>query len=231
MNKLLLIESDVVLQETLQYHLVQFGYDVLTAPSGEAGIALARHAAPDLILIDTTLPLLDGFATCRVLRQEHEAPIVLLTEQRQGGDGIYGLDQGADDFVIKPVNLDELRARLRARLRQDQRRRGNSTPEFLTSGDIRIDLGRRAVFLHGAALTLSQKEFDLLVCLIRYRGLVLPREVLQKHVWGTASKSDVRTVDVHIRWLREKLEADPSRPRYIQTVRGTGYRFTDTLET
>jgi DNA-binding response OmpR family regulator len=227
MNKLLLIEGDVVLRETLEYHLAQLGYQVMTAHTGELGISIARNTAPDLILLDTSLPVLDGFATCRALRQEHETPIVLLTEQRQGGDGIYGLDQGADDFVIKPVNLDELRARLQARLRQNQRNRRTVTSEFLTTSDIRIDLGRRTAFLNDAPLTLSQKEFDLLVCLIRYRGLVLPREVLQKHVWGDSSKSDIRTVDVHIRWLREKLEADPSRPRYIQTVRGAGYRFNE----
>ena len=197
---------------------------MLTAADGVHGLELARREQPDLLILDIMLPRLDGFSVCRILRQESDLPILMLTARQDEVDRIAGLELGADDYVAKPFSLGELLARVRAIMRRTDRQPvGNR--EVFDAGLLRVDTGSRRAWRAGAELTLSQKEFDLLTCLIRNRGMALSRDVLLERVWGYDFLGDSRTVDVHIRWLREKVEEDPGRPLYIQTVRGVGYRF------
>ena len=221
MTKLLLVEDDQTLRETLVYNLTREGYQVIQAGTGIAALDLAREHKPDLVLLDIMLPELDGLTVCRALRHETEVPIVLLTARSGEVDRIVGLDSGADDYIVKPFSLGELLARLRAVLR-----RGHRTPGTrLESNDLSLDLVGHRAFRAGQPLTLAPKEFDLLAELIRHKDAVLTRDLLLQRVWGFDFGGDTRTVDVHIRWLREKIEDDPANPRRIETVRGIGYRF------
>lgn len=221
MTKLLLVEDDQTLLDTLTFNLTREGYEVIRADDGVTALDLARQHNPDLIVLDVMLPGLDGLTVCRTLRRETDAPIVLLTARSSEVDRIVGLDTGADDYIIKPFSLGELLARLRAVMRRGQHR----TETKLQSGDLILDLvGHRAV-RNGKSLNLPPKEFDLLAELIRHKGAVLTRDLLLQRVWGFDFAGDSRTVDVHIRWLREKIEDDPANPTRIETVRGLGYRF------
>jgi DNA-binding response OmpR family regulator len=224
MSTILLVEDEPTLSETLRYNLEREGYTVLSAADGVHGLELARREQPDLLILDIMLPRLDGFSVCRILRQESDVPILMLTARQDEVDRIAGLELGADDYVAKPFSLGELLARVRAIMRRTDRQPSGSR-EVLDAGTLRVDTGSRRAWRAGAELTLSQKEFDLLTCLIRNRGMALSRDVLLERVWGYDFLGDSRTVDVHIRWLREKVETDPGRPIYIQTVRGVGYRF------
>ncbi len=221
MTKLLLVEDDQTLRETLAYNLTREGYEIIQAGDGVAALDLAREQLPDLILLDLMLPGLDGLTVCRTLRREREVPIVLLTARTGEVDRIVGLDSGADDYIVKPFSLGELLARLRAVLR-----RGRTQPETrIQSGDLTLDLVGHRGTRGERPLDLTPKEFDLLAELIRHKGAVLTRDLLLQRVWGFDFAGDSRTVDVHIRWLREKIEADPAHPQRIETVRGIGYRF------
>lgn len=223
MTKLLLVEDDQTLRETLVYNLRREGYEVIQAGDGVSALDLAREHKPDLVVLDIMLPGLDGLTVCRTLRREREVPIVLLTARTGEVDRIVGLDSGADDYVVKPFSLGELLARLRAVMR---RGRGDSATK-LKSGDLTLDLIAHRAYRGEASLNLAPKEFDLLAELIRHKGAVLTRDLLVQRVWGFDFGGDTRTVDVHIRMLREKIEPDPADPQRIQTVRGIGYRFED----
>ncbi len=226
-----MIEDDATLAETMRYNLEREGYSVISAVDGVQGLELARRDCPDLLILDVMLPRLDGFSVCRILRQESEIPIIMLTARQDEVDRIAGLELGADDYVSKPFSLGELLARVRAILRRAERRattnaNGNTNNrEVLEAGELRIDAKSRRAWRNEGELNLPQKEFDLLTCLMRNRGMALSRDLLLERVWGFDFLGDSRTVDVHIRWLREKIESDPAHPRYIQTVRGVGYRF------
>ncbi|MEW5718647.1 MAG: response regulator transcription factor [Chloroflexota bacterium] len=221
MVKLLLVEDDQTLRETLTYNLSREEYAVIETDNGVTALDLAREHKPDLIVLDVMLPGLDGLTVCRTLRHEMDVPIVLLTARSGEVDRIIGLDTGADDYIVKPFSLGELLARLRAVLR-----RGRREPETkLQAGDLTLDLVGHRVLRAGQPLNLSPKEFDLLAELIRHKGAVLTRDLLLQRVWGFDFGGDTRTVDVHIRWLREKIEEDPANPQRIETVRGLGYRF------
>jgi DNA-binding response OmpR family regulator len=224
MATILLVEDDTTLAETLRYNIEREGYGVLVASDGVQGLELARRERPNLVVLDIMLPRLDGFSVCRILRQESDVPIMMLTARQDEVDRIAGLELGADDYVSKPFSLGEMLARLRAIMRRSERqpRLGR---EVLEAGALRVDTSSRRAWCEGQELALPQKEFDLLTCLIRNHGIALSRDLLLERVWGLDFVGDSRTVDVHIRWLREKIEPDPSRPRYIQTVRGVGYRF------
>jgi DNA-binding response OmpR family regulator len=224
MSTILLVEDEPTLSETLRYNLEREGYGVLVATDGVHGLELARRERPDLLILDIMLPRLDGFSVCRILRQESDVPILMLTARQDEVDRIAGLELGADDYIAKPFSLGELLARVRAVMRRSERQPAASR-EVLAAGILRVDTGSHRAWREGVELTLSQKEFDLLTCLIRNRGMALSRDVLLERVWGYDFLGDSRTVDVHIRWLREKVESDPGRPIYIQTVRGVGYRF------
>jgi DNA-binding response OmpR family regulator len=225
-----LIEDDTTLAETLRYNLEREGYTVLSASDGIQGLELARRETPGLLVLDVMLPRLDGFSVCRILRQESDVPIIMLTARQDEVDRIAGLELGADDYVSKPFSLGELLARVRAILRRTERRSSGpllptNNREVLEAGELRIDAKSRRAWRNEGELSLPQKEFDLLTCLMRNRGIALSRDLLLERVWGFDFLGDSRTVDVHIRWLREKIEEDPAHPRYIQTVRGVGYRF------
>ncbi len=224
MATILLVEDEATLAEALRYNFEREGHTVIVASDGVQGLERARKDQPDLVVLDIMLPRLDGFSVCRILRQESDTPIIMLTARQDEVDRIAGLELGADDYVGKPFSLGELLARVRAILRRTDRQPAGSR-EVLDAGALRVDTGSRRAWREGAEITLSQKEFDLLTCLIRNRGLALSRDVLLERVWGYDFLGDSRTVDVHIRWLREKVEQDPGRPVYIQTVRGVGYRF------
>ena len=229
MATILLVEDETLLAETLRYNLEREGYTVITAADGVTGLDLARAEPPDLLILDVMLPKLDGFSVCRILRRETNLPIMMLTARQDEVDRIAGLELGADDYVVKPFSLGELLARVRAILRRSDRQPTGVEREQLTAEGLRVDTGSRRVFRDGLEITLAQKEFDLLVCLIRNRGMALSRDLLLERVWGYDFPGDSRTVDVHVRWLREKVEVDPGKPVYIQTVRGIGYRFNDQL--
>ncbi len=230
MPTILLIEDNETLAETLRYNLEREGYTVVQAADGMQGLELARQEQPDLLVLDIMLPRLDGFSVCRILRQESDIPIIMLTARQDEVDRIAGLELGADDYVSKPFSLGELLARVRAILRRTERQPERTNREVLEAGFLRVDVRSRRAWRDGAELTLPQKEFDLLTCLMHNRGIALSRDLLLERVWGFDFVGDSRTVDVHIRWLRGKIEPDPGQPRYIQTVRGVGYRFEVPLE-
>jgi len=221
MPKVLIVEDEKILLDLLARHLESEGYIVVAAGAGDEGLELARREQPDIAVLDVMLPGLDGLSLCRILRRESDMSIILLTARAGEIDRVIGLDNGADDYVVKPFSLPELTARIRAALRRTPKR----AETVLRAGDVQIDLVSRRVFLNDREIKLSHKEFELLATLMRNKGAVLSREFLITHVWGFDFDGDVRTVDVHVRWLREKIEKDPSRPDRLQTVRGAGYRI------
>lgn len=221
-KSVLIIEDDEVLLQTLAYNLSREGYQVSVASDGQTGLNLARTESPDLIVLDVMLPELDGLSVCRILRREVNASIIMLTARSSEVDKIIGLDSGADDYITKPFSLGELLARVRAALRRNPR---PATAERLQAGDLVLDLVGRKAYKDSQELNLSYKEFDLLAELMRNPGIVLSRDLLLTKVWGYDYYGESRTVDVHIRWLREKIEDEPSKPRRITTIRSIGYRF------
>jgi DNA-binding response OmpR family regulator len=224
MPRILLVEDDDTVRETLALNLRAEGYDVVTAADGETGLAEGRTAAADLVILDVMLPKLDGLTVCRLLRRESSVPILLLTARGTETDKIIGLETGADDYITKPFSLGELLARVRAGLRRGATPGPGPSAE-LVSQDLRLDLIGRRAYRGDVELTLAPREFDLLAALMRNRGAALTRVLLLDAVWGESYPGDTRTVDVHIRWLRKKVETDPANPVRIVTVRGVGYRF------
>ena len=224
MLKILIVEDEANVRDTLALNLRAEGFECLTASDGEEGLQLARAQAPDLLILDLMLPKLDGLSLCRTLRRNSDIPILMLTARGGEIDRIAGLETGADDYVVKPFSLGELIARVRALLRR-ARSEAPAAATQLQAGNLTLDLLTRRGTLGEAGLKLTQKEFDLLAELIRNRGAVLSRDLLLTRVWGYDYVGDSHTVDVHIRWLREKIEVDPSMPTRLTTVRGVGYRF------
>lgn len=231
-DKVLIVEDEPTLVETLEYNLARHGYEVCTAVDGLAALEVARQELPDLILLDIMLPKLDGFEVCRILRRDMNVPIIMLTAKTDEVDKVVGLEVGADDYLTKPFSMRELLARVKAQLRRVRLIREEmaadqkpATTDRLEFGDLVIDLPRHEVLLKGEPLPLKPKEYDLLLFLARNRGVTLSRDLILERVWGWDFDGGTRTVDVHIRWLREKIEADPANPTRIVTVRGVGYRF------
>lgn len=223
MKKILVVEDDETLRKTLVYNLEKEGYKVRQTGDGADALTIAREQMPDLIILDVMLPSLDGLSVCRILRKESDVPIVMLTARDSEVDRIVGLEIGADDYIVKPFSLGELLARVRAVLRRSPK--AHSATDQLESGDLLLDLIARRAFRNNEELRLTHKEFDLLASLMRNRGAVLSRDLLLEKVWGYEFSGETKTVDVHVRWLREKIEEDPSDPKRIVTVRGVGYRF------
>jgi len=217
----LVVDDEPTLVATLKYNLEREGYRVVTAGDGEKALALARSERPDLMILDLMLPSLDGLEVCRILSREMSLPILMLTARAGEFDKVVGLEIGADDYVTKPFSTRELLARVRALLR----RTAPSDQESLESGNLRIDLKRREATLDGNLLELKPKEMELLIHFMRNRGRAFTREQLLRDVWGYDFYGDSRTVDVHVSWLRQKIEAQPGKPVRILTVRGVGYRF------
>lgn len=226
MAKVLIVEDEENLARNLAEKLRAEGFTVFTSGDGEDGLERVRGEHPDLIILDIMLPKLDGLSLCRIVRRDPATahiPIIMLTARGTEVDKIVGLESGADDYVVKPFGLGELLARVRAVMRRPQ----GHTPlqDELLSNDLRLSLTGRRLFINGKEQKLSNKEFDLLTELMRNRGVVLSRDLILTKVWGYDYFVDKRTVDVHIRWLREKIEDDASDPKRIVTVRGVGYRF------
>jgi len=218
----LVVDDEPTLVATLRYNLEREGYKVVAASDGEKAIAAARSERPDLMILDLMLPAVDGLEVCRILRREMNLPILMLTARAGEVDKVVGLEIGADDYVTKPFSTRELLARVRALLR---RTASSADDEGFTSGNLRVDMKRREVTRDGVALDLKPKEMELLIYFMRNRGRAFTREQLLREVWGYDFYGDSRTVDVHVSWLRQKIEEQPSKPTRILTVRGVGYRF------
>ena len=226
MAKTLVVEDDRNLLDTLRYNLRKEGHDVVTAVDGAEAMAVARRDKPDLIILDIMLPKLSGFEVCRILRKEMTTPILMLTAKDEEIDKVVGLEIGADDYMTKPFSMRELLARVGAMLRRSEMAVGPAVAaEVLIIGDLEIDVARHRASLGGTTLQLTPKEFDLLTFLAKNKGFVFSREQLLEKVWGYDFAGDTRTVDVHIRWLRQKIESEPTEPERLVTVRGTGYKL------
>jgi DNA-binding response OmpR family regulator len=223
MKTILLVDDDDTLRKTLAYNLAQDDYKVIQSGDGAEALTLAREHTPDLIVLDVMLPTLDGLSVCRIVRNESDVPIMMLTARGSEVDRIVGLENGADDYITKPFSLGEFLARVRAIMRRVPSAR--ATTNKLESGDLAMDLIARRVTRNGEELRMTHKEFDLLATLMRNQGAVLSRDLLLERVWGYDYSGQTKTVDVHVRWLREKIEDDASNPLRIVTVRGVGYRF------
>jgi DNA-binding response OmpR family regulator len=220
--RILIVEDEPTLAQALRYNLEREGYRVTLASQGQEALDAFHLRHPDLVILDLILPDMDGLEVCRALRRHSSVPILILTARGEETDRVVGLELGADDYMVKPFSMRELVARVRALLRRAQ----SSPPdEVLVSSDLRLDLRRREAYRGGMPLPLRPKEFDLLAFFMRHRGRALSREEILTHVWGVDVAVDTRTVDVHVRWLREKVENVPSKPTRIITVRGLGYRF------
>lgn len=225
MTKILLIDDDKLITDPLERTLTQRGYTVYVAHDGEAGLQTALSLRPDIVVLDVMMPKMDGWAVCRQLREQSGVPIIMLTALDEEVDRILGLELGADDYMTKPFSARELIAHIKAMLRRvaiDKAVPKESVQQF---GSLTINFATRELHKAGELLSLRYKEFELLTLLLRHQGQVVDRATIFDEVWGTDWLGDTRTLDVHIRWLREKIEDDPSQPRIIQTVRGVGYRF------
>jgi len=230
---ILIVEDEPALQETLAYNLKKDGYDVETVGDGLSALEAARRLKPDLIILDIMLPKMDGFEVARILRKELTTAILMLTARDDEIDRVVGLEVGADDYLTKPFSMRELLARVKAQLRrtrmlrEEMEKTNISAPphETLTFDNLIINLTRREVILDNQPLQLKPKEYELLLFLAEHRSQMLSREFILERVWGWDYIGDSRTVDVHVRWLRQKIEADAANPKRIVTVRGGGYRF------
>ena len=225
MTKILLIDDEKLILEPLVRSLEQQRFEVHTAMDGEAGLAAALSLNPDIVVLDVMMPKMDGWEVCKALRQQSGVPILMLTALSEEIDRILGLELGADDYLTKPFSTRELIARIKAMLRRvaiDKTPTAATVSEF---GAIKINYDTRELFKNGELLASRYKEFELLSLLTQNIGQVVTRATIFDEVWGTDWLGDTRTLDVHIRWLREKIEDDPSSPKIIQTVRGVGYRF------
>ncbi|MEX2599021.1 MAG: response regulator transcription factor, partial [Dehalococcoidia bacterium] len=230
-QSVLVVEDEENILEALKYNLEREGYEVHTANDGARGLEMAREVSPDMAILDVMLPGLDGFEVCRILRRETNMPILMLTAKGEEIDRVVGLELGADDYVIKPFSMRELLARVRAMLRRahglnSQGGHGNEqAAETLRAGELEVDVTAHRAKLSGRDLDLKPREFDLLTLFMQNQGRAFTRDQVLERLWGHDYIGDTRTVDVHVRWLREKIEADPGSPVRIITIRGVGYRF------
>jgi DNA-binding response OmpR family regulator len=231
--KILVVDDEISLRETLTYNLEREGYIVTAAGDGEKALELARRNPPDLIILDLMLPGMDGFDFCRALRRESNVPIIILSARDDEFDRVIGLEIGADDYISKPFSMRELLARVKAHFRTMKMIRDEANPpesqmtgeNSAAFGNLTIDYHRREIRMDGNPVILKPKVYELLVFFTENLGRVFSRESIIKNVWKWDFTGDSRTVDVHVRWLREKIEADPYNPVRIVTVRGIGYRF------
>jgi len=232
-ERILLVDDEQAIVEPLRYHLEREGYVVIVAQDGEMALRRARTETPDLIVLDLMLPKINGWEVCRILRQESTTPIIMLTARDEETSKILGLNLGADDYLTKPFSFQELLARVRALLRRVAYERTIPSASVIRIGAVSLDLDAHRVSLGDETLQMTQMEYRLLRSLMERSGHVVRRNDLMDLVWGIDWVGDTHTLDVHIRWLRQKIEDESGRPRYIQTVRGVGYRFAtpDEVET
>ena len=229
MTRILLIDDEANLRHTVGYALRREGYEVASAEDGEKALELFRSTKPDVVVLDVMLPRMDGLAVCRAIRRESDVPVIMLTARDTELDTVVGLEVGADDYLTKPFSMVELIARIRAMLRRAAPRHG-AAPERVEHRGLTIDVARRRVTLDGGDVELKPREFDLLAHLAGSPGRVFTREQLLASVWGLEYAGDPRTVDTHVKTLRERLGDEADRPRWIETVRGVGYRFREATE-
>ena len=224
--RILLVDDEEAIQTLLAYPLRKEGYEVVVARDGREALDFFSGGRFDLVVLDVMMPHIDGIEVCRRLRARSQVPIIMLTARDDEVDKVLGLEIGADDYITKPFSVREFRSRVKAALRRTQML-GDAGEEMITGGDIEIDFGRRSVRVRGEPVELTYVEFEILAALARNPGRVLDRQTLLERVWGDSSYRDPRTIDVHIRHLRTKIEAEPSNPEHVFTVRGVGYRFRD----
>jgi DNA-binding response OmpR family regulator len=228
-STILLVDDEEAVRKVLTFPLERDGFTVVQAVDGEEALSRFDEQTIDLVVLDLMLPKLDGLEVCKRLRASSSVPIIMLTARDDELDKVIGLELGADDYITKPFSIREFRSRVRALLRRTagSSRSGRPSDERIEANGLSIDLGRRTVDANGTTLELTYVEFELLRTLASAAGRVFSRRLLLEALWGSSAFRDPRTIDVHVRHLREKLEADPARPEYIQTVRGVGYRFRD----
>jgi len=225
MARLLIVDDEPNLRHSLSYALRQEGYEVATAEDGERALEMFKSGKPDLVVLDVMLPKMDGLAVCRAIRRESDVPVIMLTARSSELDTVVGLEVGADDYLAKPFSTVELIARIRAALRRAAAPRVGAGSENVDAAGLRIDVGRHRVIVDGREIDLKPREFDLLRFLASHPGQVFARTQLLASVWGLDYSGDSRTVDTHVKTLRERLGDAPDEPRWIETVRGVGYRF------
>jgi DNA-binding response OmpR family regulator len=226
-STILLVDDEDSVQKLLAYPLEREGFRVLQAWDGEEALARFAEEHVDLVVLDLMLPKLDGLEVCKRLRAESQVPIIMLTARDDELDKVVGLELGADDYITKPFSIREFRSRVRALLRRAAATRPGSATDVIAAEGLKIDLGRRSVEVRDSPVSLTYVEFELLRTLAAHPGRVYSRRMLLEALWGAADYREPRTIDVHVRHLREKLERDPAEPEYILTVRGVGYRFRD----
>lgn len=225
--KILVVDDEKLLVKGIKFNLENEGYAVEVCYDGETAVEMAKNAAYDLILLDLMMPKLDGLEACMKIREFSTVPIIMLTARSEDTDKLIGFEYGADDYITKPFNILELKARIRALLRRSGLKSPEGRSDRLTHGNITIDVSRRVAERDGVSVELTAKEFNLTELLMRNPGKVYSRERLLDIIWGIDYQGDARTVDVHIRRLREKLEADPADPKYFNTKWGVGYYFSE----
>lgn len=223
--KILVVDDEALLVKGIRFNLQNEGYDVITGADGMEAVELVQQQNPDLVVLDVMMPIMDGMTACSKIREFSDVPIILLTAKTDDLDKLMGFDHGADDYLTKPFNILELKARIRALLRRTKKQEQTHTVNMLTIGSISLDLDARNAFRDGVMADLTAKEFDVIEFLMRNPNHVYSREALLDTIWAYEYRSDIRTVDVHIRRLREKLEFNPAEPKYIMTKWGVGYYF------
>jgi DNA-binding response OmpR family regulator len=223
---ILVVDDEPTQREMLAEALEAEGFTIVTAADGRAALLKFRESKPDLVLLDLMLPELSGIEVCRIIRAESGVPILMLTAKDSELDKVVGLELGADDYVTKPFSLRELIARVRAQFRRtEQQAVAGGTPALVDVGAVQVDLAGHRLLRNGVTVPLKPKAFELLAFLVRNPGQVFTRDQLLEHVWGYDYAGETRTVDVHVHWLRSRIEADPANPEFLHTVRGTGYVF------
>ncbi len=222
--KILVVDDEDLLVKGIRFNLQNDGYEVITGSNGLEAVEMVQKDSPDLVILDVMMPEMDGLTACREIRAFSDIPIILLTAKAEDMDKLMGFDQGADDYLTKPFNILELKARVRALLRRSAGEQKQNVQK-LTIGSISLDLDARNAYRSGIIVDLTAKEFDVIECLMRNPNRVYSREALLDTIWAYEYRSDIRTVDVHIRRLREKLEQNPADPQYIMTKWGVGYYF------
>ncbi len=227
--RVLVIEDEEPLADSIKYNLELEGYQVEVAHGGNAGLRKFKEQEPSLVLLDVMLPEISGLDLCRMMRAESDVPIIMITARDSEADKVAGLELGADDYVTKPFSMRELLARVRANLRRLGMESGifDLDQELLEGGPVRLDVGRHEVTVDGDPVQLRPREFELLVAFLRNQGMLMTRDRLISEVWGMDYFGDTKTLDVHIKRVRKKIEPDPKQPRYLVTVRGLGYKYVD----
>ena len=223
--KILVVDDEALLVKGIRFNLKSEGYDVITGSNGQEAVEMAQKEQPDLIVLDVMMPVMDGLTACSKIREFSDVPIILLTAKVEDMDKLIGFDHGADDYLTKPFNILELKARIRALLRRAGSAEKKQTGNRLTGGNITLDLDARNAYKGKELVVLTAKEFDVIEFLMRNANRVYSREALLDTIWAYEYRSDIRTVDVHIRRLREKLEENPAQPQHILTKWGVGYYF------